>query len=110
MQLHTALFAEVEEEAQYTFQPDGGFWSPESHFHFLRRFKYETGSLYLDRHGIVEQGRTREVFNWLQCYDSDSLSRELQENGWEVVELLGSLAGDPYDPARHEFAAVAQPR
>ncbi len=104
----TALFDEVEEEARYTFEPDGGFWSPRPHFDFLRRFKYE-GSLYLDRHAIVEETHTREVFNWMQCYDVDSLERELGELGWEVTEALGSLAGDPYEAHRHDFAAVARP-
>ncbi len=106
----SALFDQVEEEARYTFEPDGGFWSPESHFHFLRRFKYEDDALYLDRHAILEPEGTREMFNWMQCYDAESLERELDGLGWEVLATLGSLAGDPYDAARHDFAAITQPR
>lgn len=105
----TALFDEVDEEARYSFEPKGGFWSPDCHFHFLTRFKYEADALYLDRHAVVEAGRSREIFNWIQCYDPETLSRELHESGWEVVEVLGSLAGGDFDPARQDFAVVARP-
>lgn len=104
----TALFDELEEEAHYTFESEGGFWSPRSHFHFQRRFKFEE-ALYLDRHAVVEPGSTREVMNWMQCYSPDTLSRELGECGWRVVEVLGSLGGDPYEPSSHTFAVIAEP-
>ena len=104
-----ALFHDLAEEASYTFEPCGGFWSPGSHFHFLSRFKYEEETLYLDRHAIVEENRSREFLNWIQCYEPETLSHELKAAGWEVVEVSGSLAGDPYDPARHDFAVAARP-
>ncbi|MGW8265618.1 MAG: SAM-dependent methyltransferase [Longimicrobiales bacterium] len=106
----TTLFDEVAEETRYIFQPQGGFWSPDCHFHFLTRFKYEADALYLDRHAVVEESRSREIFNWIRCYDPETLSRELHESGWEVVEVLGSLAGEDYDPTRQDFAVVARPR
>lgn len=104
-----ALFDELQEETRYESAPDGGFWSSEPYFLFSTRFKYEEARVYLDRHAIVEANRQRELFNWIQCYDPVSLSRELGENGWKVEEDLGTLAGDPYDPSRHDFGVVARP-
>lgn len=104
----TALFDTLDEEGQYTFEAEGGFWSPGSHFHFQRRFKFED-ALYLDRHAVVEADTTREVLNWMQCYSPETLSGELRECGWSAVEVLGSLAGDPYDASRHDFAVIAEP-
>ena len=49
----------------------------------------------LDRYGIVETQRTREIFNWMQCYDPDRFGRELRSAGWEVEEILWCVAGDP---------------
>ncbi|MEJ2206988.1 MAG: class I SAM-dependent methyltransferase [Gemmatimonadota bacterium] len=105
----TALFDELGEEAQYTFEGKGGFWSPKSHFHFQRRFKF-ANALYLDRHAVVAADSTREVLNWMQCYSPETLSQELQECGWRAVEVVGSLAGDPYEPSSHSFAVIAEPQ
>jgi hypothetical protein len=57
----------------------------------------------------VEESRSREILNWIQCYDPESLSEELHQHRWEVDEVLGSLAGDPFDPTRQDFAVVARP-
>ena len=45
----------------------------------------------------------------MQCYDPDRLKAELGEAGWEVEEILGNVAGDPWDPDADFFAAVARP-
>jgi len=104
-----ALFDDLQEETLYQSAPAGGFWSSEPYFLFSTRFKYEEERVYLDRHAVIEANRQRELFNWIQCYDPARLSRELAESGWEVEENLGTLAGDPYDPSRHDFGVVARP-
>lgn len=104
-----ALFNDLQEEARYESAPNGGFWSSEPYFLFSTRFKYEEEKVYLDRHAIIEADRQRELFNWIQCYEPVRLSRELDQSGWEVEETLGTLAGDPFDPSRHDFGVVARP-
>jgi len=62
----------------------------------------------LDKYTIVEKTRTRIVYNWLQYFDRKALSVEIESQGLVVEEFLGDVAGAPYDPASHEFAAVVR--
>jgi SAM-dependent methyltransferase len=104
-----ALFESVEESASYDVAPQGGFWSAEPHFQFTHRFKYPTEMAYLDRYVVVEAGRQRELFNWMQCYDPSTLEAELKAAGWEVEETYGDVAGGPWNPNSDFFAVVARP-
>ncbi len=104
-----ALFEETEEEARYEPEPVGGFWSSGPYFLFSTRFKYEEVRVYLDRYAIVEKDRCREIFNWIQCYDPEGLGEELAEYGWDVIEILGTVAGDGYDMSRPDFGVVTGP-
>jgi len=106
---NSALFESIEESATYEAAPQGGFWSPDPYFLFTHRFKYQFDMAYLDRYVIIEANRNREIFNWMQCYDPDGLGAELRGAGWEVEEILGNVAGDPWDPDADFFAVVAQP-
>jgi SAM-dependent methyltransferase len=105
----SALFETIGESASYEEVPGGGFWSPGAHFVFTRRFRYGTERAYLDRYLIVEPTRHRELFNWMQCYDPPALRAELEEAGWRIEATFGNVAGDPFDPAGHFFAVIAEP-
>ena len=104
-----AHWATVEESTSYEEAPEGGFWSPEPHFVFTKRFRYEAHRAYLDRYLVVDAHRTREFFNWIQCYDVPRLQAELNEADWEVEATFGNVAGDPIDPANLFFAVIAEP-
>jgi len=104
-----ALFETVEESASYGEMSEGGFWSPDPHFVFTKRFKYPTVLAYLDRYLVVESGRHREFFNWIQCYDPSGLGAELEEAGWRLEATFGNVAGDPFDPDAPFFAVIAEP-
>jgi len=105
----SALFQEVQESAKYEAAPAGGFWSSEPHFVFTHRFTYPDARVYLDRFLIIEADRTRDIFNWIQCYDRDGLEAELREAGWRVESTFGDLAGGSWDPEAHFFAVVTRP-
>lgn len=106
----SALLGGVEESTSFEAAPDGGFWSPDPHFVFTARFKYPADAAYLERYLVVEASRTRELFNWMQCYDPLLLEAELTRAGWEVVSIEGNVAGDPTEPDADFFAVVARPR
>lgn len=105
-----ALFETVEESDSYEEVSEGGFWSPDPHFVFTKRFKYPAELAYLDRYLIVEAGRDRELFNWIQCYDPAGLEAELNEAGWRLEGTFGNVAGDPLDANDLFFAVIAEPR
>lgn len=104
-----AYFEGLAESHSYEAAPEGGFWSPEPHFVFSKRFTYAPERAYLDRYLILEPARRREFRNWIQCYDPPSLEAELREAGWRVMEVFGNVAGDAYDPAEPFFAVEAKP-
>jgi hypothetical protein len=55
--------------------------------------------------GAVHSSGT--IYSWLQYFDRETLRAEIESRGLVVEELLGDVAGAAYDPAGHEFAAVA---
>ncbi|KMY69235.1 hypothetical protein AAU61_01820 [Desulfocarbo indianensis] len=104
------LLAGMGEKCGYKYFPQGGFWAAGEHHVFRKACKYEAEMIFLDRYLILEEGRTREIFNWLQCFSPESLAGELAENGLAVAERYANVAGQAYDPAASEFAVVAQCR
>jgi cyclopropane fatty-acyl-phospholipid synthase-like methyltransferase len=83
-----------------------GFWSAQPYFGFVASFKYDDEKVSLDRYTIVEEGRQREIYNWLQYFTPGSLEREAREAGLAIDELYGDVAGSPYDAEAAEFAVV----
>ena len=102
-----AAFGAREETASYGPSLQNGFWSPYPYFGFLNTFKYNGDLVPLGKYTIVEQARTRVVYNWLQCFDRESLAAEIENRGLIVQEVPGDVAGASYAPASHEFAVVA---
>ena len=62
----------------------------------------------LDKYTIIEEGRTREIFNWLQHFDQDSIKEEFARSGLRIEEFLANVAGDEFDPHGNEFAVIAK--
>ena len=83
-----------------------GFWSAQPYFGFVASFKYDDEKVSLDRYTIVEEGRQREIYNWLQYFTPDALEREAREAGLTIDELYGDVAGSPYAADAAEFAVV----
>jgi SAM-dependent methyltransferase len=102
-----ALFDSVEESASYEWARAGGFWAADPYFLFTNRFRYPEEKVFLDRHRVIEINRQREIFNWIQCFEPGTLEVELREAGLKVQELVGNLAGDPFDPGATEFGVIA---
>ena len=102
-----SAFEAREEAAIYAQNLLDGFWSPETYFGFLNTFKYDEEKVVLDKYTIVEESRTRVVYNWLQYFDHETLKHELEDRGFKVAAFLGDVAGSAFDPASHEFAILS---
>ena len=101
--------SEVEEVATYAPRMMNGFWSSAPYHGFLHTFIYPGERASVDRYDIIERERTRTFWTWTQYFDPEALTSELAAGGLEVTQLLGDVAGAPYDPAGPEFAVVARP-
>jgi len=102
-----SAFDKKEEVANYEFNQLNGFWSSGNYYGFLNTFKYPDEKLLLDKYTIIEEHRTREIYNWLQCFSPEDLEMELTRAGFSVKGLFSDVAGTPYDRNSGEFAVIA---
>lgn len=100
-------FAAKTEQATHDFNLLDGFFSPDPYFGFVNTFKYPDERVILDKYTIIQSLSSREFYNWLQYYDTDQLAAEFAEGGFRIGELLGNVAGDPFDAEATEFAIIA---
>lgn len=99
-------FKQREETSLYTENLLDGFWSGEKYYGFLNTFKYDEEKVVLDKYTIIEAKRTRTVYNWLQYFSPESLSKEFQEAGFTEPDLYGDVAGNQFDKTNSEFAVI----
>ena len=102
-----SAFDEREEATIYAPNLLDGFWSPDPYFGFQNTFKYEEDKVVLDKYTVVEESRTRVVYNWLQYFDHEVLKNEVEDRGFKVEAILGDVAGEEFAPASQEFAIIA---
>jgi len=101
-------FDQREETARYEANLLNGFWSPNKYYGFLNTFKYQKEKVVLDKYVLVEAGRTRTVYNWLQYFGPEALKREFEECGFTVEDFYSDVAGSPFSSESREFAVVAK--
>jgi SAM-dependent methyltransferase len=104
----TSQFAQCKEVVTYGPRLLDGFWAEGDYFGFLNTFLYDDLKLALDRYLIIESERVREVFNWLQYFDPETLTEELTTSGFEVLHVVDALTGEPWNTSPREFAVVAR--
>jgi len=103
-----AAFEHREETAIYELNQLNGFWSPDDYYGYLNTFKYDDEKVVLDKYTIVEEARTRTIYNWLQYFSQDALEAEFKGCGFVVENLYSDVAGTPFDAESKEFAIVAR--
>ena len=103
-----SAFAKRKETSEYALGLLDGLWSAEPYFGFLNTFRYEPEKVVLDKYTIIEEARTRVVYNWLQYFDSEALGKEFESCGFVVDEFLSDVAGSPFDQESPEFAIIAK--
>ncbi len=97
-----------EEAATYEKNQLAGFWSPGEYYGFLNTFKYEEETVVLDKHTIIEDNKTKVIYNWLKHYSVESLTDELEESGFIVEEVFANVAGDEFTEDSLEIAVAAK--
>ena len=102
-----SAFEQKEEVATYEVNHLDGFWSSNRYYGFLNTFKYDEEKVTLDKYTIIEEKRTRVIYNWIQYFGSEDLEREFMEAGFSIKELFSDVAGAPYDRKSSEFAVIA---
>jgi len=104
----TQQFETRREVMTYGRRPMGDFWSPDDHFGFQTTFLYDQDKIALDRYLIVAPDRRFEIFNWMQYFDPEGISKEVCEAGLAVEEILDVMTGEPWTPGAGELAVVSR--
>jgi len=97
-----------EEQTVYEVNLLNGFWSPEKYHGFQNTFKYDDEKVVLDKYTIIEENRNYEVYNWLQYFSKESITKEFEKNNFTIENLYSDVAGSKYDPASGEMAVVVK--
>lgn len=83
-----------------------GFWQAEPHLVLIRHFHYPGQSASVARYTIVaEDGSYRQFNVWWRHFTAGEIRQLLEENGFAVQNLYGSLWGEPFD-ARGEWIGL----
>lgn len=102
------VYFQRQEVAVYEENQLNGFWSPDKYYGFLNTFKYDKQKVVLDKYTIVERGRTRTFYNWLQYFDVETIKAEFSTSFLKIVDVFSNVAGKPFDHQSSEFAVVAE--
>ena len=105
-----ACFEQRQEAAEYEFNQLNGFWSAEDYYGFVNIFKYEDEKVVLDKYSIFEADCSRVIYNWLQYYSMEELTREFSKSGFSIMETYADTAGAAYSEGSAEIAVVARKR
>ena len=101
-------FEQRKEAASYEANSLDGFWSPDKYYGFLNTFKYEREKVILDKYTIVEAGRIRIFYNWLQCFSPEGLEKEFAESGFMIDNVYSDVTGSAFDPKSEVFAVAGK--
>lgn len=98
-----------EESAGYEKNHLNHFWYEEDYYCFCNTFKYENEKVILDKYSLFSQsGKNEVVYNWLQCFDIESLKSELTDAQLTVQSIYSDVCGNEYDSDLTEFAVVIE--
>lgn len=102
-------FVAREESCSIEVPSTDGFWAPGDHATVHQTLLYPDERVVLDRYVIVEPDRSRKVHSWTAYLTVEEVREEFASAGFTVVEVLGDVAGGPYDAEAPGFAIVATP-
>ena len=101
-------FNQREEAETYEHSRLNGFWSPENYYCLQNIFKYDEEKVVLDKYTIIEEKRTRIIYNWLQYFSEDLLRKEFAENGFKVEGFYSDVTGTTTSPESLEIVIIAK--
>lgn len=106
--LAEAAFADREEAGVIAENLMNGFWSDSNYVGLQQTFLYAEQLLSLDRYLIVEETGSWQVFNWLQHFTPDSISRELEAAGFAIESITASLSGETLQAGSTSIGLIAK--
>lgn len=105
LDVHTMeRFRSLKEATAFDHMKDGGFFSPDEFYQFTSSYLYPEEGVSLDHYTIIEDGSTWHIYNWLQHFNKETITKELQAAGFEVIGYFDTISGEPYTGSGHDMA------
>ena len=103
----TRRYTEREKASGWYARKRSGFWSAGPHVVLESAHRYPREDAHLDRYVVITADGTHTVYDeWKQCYTTETITTVLEEGGFTVRSVAGSLTGGPV-PADPDWIAVA---
>ncbi len=104
----TPNFYENDKESTYWYLEDEkGFWSSESHLCLARHLIYDN-QVRLDETIVISENSYQVYRVWDTAFTVESISKELEEAGFNNVNIYGDVAGAPYEQSSKTMCIVAK--
>ena len=87
----------------------GGFWQPNRHIVLEEGYDYPENDTWLDQYTVIDEDGTMKIYRiWFHDYSLSSITKVLEDNGFEVVEVWNSLTGEAYQEGGDWLAIAAR--
>jgi SAM-dependent methyltransferase len=91
------------------YAAETGFWSEKRHIVLEQGFDYPEELIYLDQYIVIDEDDGLRVFrNWFQDFTVDSIHKELETGGFQVLGLYADLWGNPFVEGSEWIGIVAE--
>jgi len=104
------LFDSMSEEVHIQFE-ESGFWRPSPHLVIDKYFSYPEQGITLNQFGVLDKNGNFTLYrNWFQNFTPDTITAELEANGFSVESIWGDLMGEPYSADKKWIGLVSRPK
>ena len=101
-------FKSIDENVNYEYSKENGFWSAKPYHIFNNIMKYEEEKIILFKHTIIEKNNRKNIYNWLQFFDNKSFENELTESKLRIKENYSDVSGKDFSLDSAEIAFVLE--
>lgn len=104
----TAYRKRMDESSARWYASESGFWRPGRHFVLQDTIFYPDATALCDLYVVLDEGGMKTYRVWQTFFSPESISRELEENGFSVDAALSGLDGGAFDPASPEMGILCR--
>jgi 2-polyprenyl-3-methyl-5-hydroxy-6-metoxy-1,4-benzoquinol methylase len=105
---HTYVdFIEFQESSNWDYHEGGSFFAPGRNVVLEQHFKYEEEQARCDKFTIISEDKTEELCLWINYYSKEKIENILMEEGFQIVDIFGSLTGDSVPDGAKKLAIAA---
>lgn len=86
---------------------EGGFWREKTHIVLEEGFQYDN-DIWLDQYIVTDNEGVQVYRNWFNDYTVETISEVIQNCGFKIIDMRGSLTGESLKEDSEWIAIIAQ--